>query len=145
MATASKVALDWAAVHCNAGASVVALTSPASSRVVDEQGAAYHASKAALLALVRYYAIALAPKQIRVKAVAPSATVQDRNLAYYDAHPEYGAAVPLGRLGTPNDIAGVISFLLSDASRFITGQELTVDGGAALLHPHSLVRQAVHA
>lgn len=138
--TASKVAMEWAAAHCAAGASIVALTSPASERVITEQNVAYHVSKAALAALVRYYAVLLAPKQIRVNAIAPSATAQPRNAQYYAEHPAFGQTVPMGRLGTPEDIGDVAAFLLSNAARFITGQSLTVDGGMSLLHPHSLLK-----
>jgi citronellol/citronellal dehydrogenase len=67
---------------------------------------------------------------IRSVAVAPG-TIRTQGLGQYppEAILEWEHGVPLGRLGTPDDVAGVITFLASDAARYITGSTVTVDGG----------------
>lgn len=91
---------------------------------------AYAATKGAVVAFTRTLAIELAPRQIRVNAVAPGVIEVPR---YFDM-PGYtrelgGQAIPWGRVGLPEDIAGVVAFLASDAAGFVTGQTLYVDGG----------------
>jgi NAD(P)-dependent dehydrogenase (short-subunit alcohol dehydrogenase family) len=90
----------------------------------------YAASKAAVLMHTRAAALELGPRGIRVNAVAPG-LIDRAGLA--DAWPDgvnrWLAACPLGRLGTSDDVADAVLFLLSDASRWITGATLAVDGG----------------
>ena len=93
---------------------------------------AYQASKAGLLALSKSLAIQFAGARIRSNALLPGPTLSPMQQRWRD-DPAMGAAVaaaiPLGRLGTPEDMANAILFLLSDAASFITGAELAVDGG----------------
>jgi NAD(P)-dependent dehydrogenase (short-subunit alcohol dehydrogenase family) len=88
----------------------------------------YVSSKGALISLTRAMARELGPDQIRVNAVAPGyiPTEGARGLAPdgYDA-----GATPLGRVGEPDDLLGALTFLISDASAFVTGQTLLVNGG----------------
>lgn len=94
-------------------------------------GAGYAASKAALLSLTRTMALEWGSLGIRVNAVAPGSVVVPRSSAGADT--AQGASVlPLGRRGEPSDIANAVLFLLSDLSRWITGQVLVVDGGASI-------------
>jgi NAD(P)-dependent dehydrogenase (short-subunit alcohol dehydrogenase family) len=92
----------------------------------------YSVGKAALLMLVRELANELGPYGIRVNAVSPGAidTWSDR-VAETDAHRERSeAVVPLGRLGSADDVAKAIDFLSDDAaSGYVTGANLTIDGG----------------
>ena len=93
--------------------------------------AAYDASKAALLALVRTAAGEFAQDRIRVNAVSPG-VVSTPSTAEIEQEPfrsTYLRQIPMDRYGTPADIAGVCLFLLSDDAGFITGQDLIVDGG----------------
>lgn len=94
---------------------------------------AYCASKGALLSLTRALALELASEQIRVNAVAPGQVLTEMTLRQKESLPaEQFAAIermhPLG-LGSPEDVAAGIAFLLSDASKWITGTTLTIDGG----------------
>lgn len=96
----------------------------------------YSASKAALIQYVKSIAHLLAPEGIRVNAICPGATdtpALRRDIAdgiVKATVEQIAATVPLGRMGTPEDMAHVALFLASDASRFMTGLALPVDGGA---------------
>ncbi|WP_223861433.1 SDR family NAD(P)-dependent oxidoreductase [Geminicoccus harenae] len=101
----------------------------------------YSASKFAVLGWTQALARELAPNGIRVNCVCPGFVrtgMQEREVVWEaelrgmtpDAvRAEYIAMTPLGRLETPEDVAGVVAFLLSDAARFITGQGINVEGG----------------
>jgi NAD(P)-dependent dehydrogenase (short-subunit alcohol dehydrogenase family) len=90
----------------------------------------YDMSKGALDALTRAMAIELAPHGVRVNAVAPGAIVS-RPAAPGRAQKfkERAKGIPLGRLGTPEDVGAAVAFLASDAASYVTGQILYVDGG----------------
>ena len=94
-------------------------------------GAGYATSKAALLALARTMALEWGPLGIRVNAVAPG-TIQVPKNAGSGETAKDRAVIPMGRRGSPDDIAGAVLFLLSDLSSWITGQLLPVDGGASI-------------
>ncbi|MFI6866187.1 SDR family oxidoreductase [Nocardia sp. NPDC050406] len=91
--------------------------------------AAYGASKAALIRLTEELAWQLGPK-IRVNAVAPGVVKTKFADALYSADEEAAANVyPMKRLGKPEDVAGLVAFLVSDAAAWITGETVRVDGG----------------
>ena len=105
----------------------------------DEEQAviAYNASKGAVVALTTDLAVKLAPK-VRVNAIAPGPFLTD--MMNHIRHDEerlrgYEATLPLARAGEADDIKGVAVFLASEASRFITGQTLAVDGGLMAVGP----------
>lgn len=90
----------------------------------------YATTKAALVGLTRSLALELAPSGIRVNAVAPGCIETDMVRALgQETRAMLVDATPMGRLGTPEDIAGAVSFLASDKASFMTGQILTADGG----------------
>ena len=98
---------------------------------------AYAVSKAADAQLARNYAVELGSKNIRVNCVAPGLIKTDFAEALWqgEAGKAFSARTPLGRIGEPEDIAGVVAFLASDAARFVTGQTLVADGGVIVADP----------
>lgn len=92
--------------------------------------AAYAASKAGLLGLAKSAAKELGSRNVRVNAVAPGLIETAMTASMPDqARAHYLATIPLGRAGTPDDVSGVVTFLCSDAARYVTGQTIVVDGG----------------
>ena len=95
--------------------------------------AAYSASKAALIGLTKALAKELGPSGIRVNCVAPGVIETPMLSGFTDEDKRALAGeTPLCRLGTPEDVANIVSFLCSDKAAFITGQILGVDGGFGL-------------
>jgi NAD(P)-dependent dehydrogenase (short-subunit alcohol dehydrogenase family) len=94
-------------------------------------GPAYIASKAAITGLVRTMARALGPSNVRVNAVAPGVTETAMIRNYSPENRErVVASTPLGRIGSPEEIADVACFLASDGARYMTGEVVIVNGGA---------------
>ena len=122
-----------AAPSMPAGSSIVAISSLGSVRVL-ENYSLVGTSKAALEALVRYLAVELAPRGIRVNAVS-AGVVETGALHHFPNREEMlasGAGNPAGRLVTPDDVAGLVSFLCSPDAEMIRGQTVVVDGGWSL-------------
>jgi NAD(P)-dependent dehydrogenase (short-subunit alcohol dehydrogenase family) len=97
-----------------------------------EERAAYGTSKAGLIHLTKILALEWASAGIRVNAVAPT-FVRTELTASTLSRPDWAAEllsrIPIGRFGEPEDIAGAVAFLLSDAAALITGHTLAIDGG----------------
>lgn len=87
--------------------------------------AAYAASKGGLIQLTRWLATTLAP-DVRVNAVSPGGIERNQNKEFIA---RYLSKTPLGRMATEQDLQGVLVFLASDLSSYVTGQNITVDGG----------------
>jgi NAD(P)-dependent dehydrogenase (short-subunit alcohol dehydrogenase family) len=97
-----------------------------------EERAAYGTSKAGMIHLTKILALEWAAAGIRVNAVAPTfvrTELTESTLSRPDWASELLSRIPAGRFGEPEDIAGGVAFLLSDAASLITGHTLTVDGG----------------
>jgi len=146
--TATRALFDWAGEHLTdlgAGKAVVIVSSMASGSVASEQPVSYHVAKAALSQMVRYYAVSLGPKSVRVNAICPGTIVKEESQSFYLDHPEidalYREIVPLGRMGRSEDVANLAAFLLSDRASFLTGQNIVLDGGASLQSHESLSRR----
>ena len=123
-----------AAPQMPAGSSIVGISSLGSHRVL-ENYTLVGTSKAALEALVRYLAVELAPKGIRVNAVS-GGVVETGALEHFpnkEAMLAAGRANPVGRIVAPDDIAAAVAFLCSPDAAMVCGQTLIVDGGFSLV------------
>lgn len=99
----------------------------------DLMRAAYSASKAGLLGLAKTAARELAASRVTVNAIAPGIIVTDMTADIPETRrAKQLAAIPMGRFGTPEEVAGVVRFLASDDASWITGQTLCVDGGLCM-------------
>jgi NAD(P)-dependent dehydrogenase (short-subunit alcohol dehydrogenase family) len=125
----TRLARDaWMGEH---GGSVVNISSVAALRASPGIGM-YGVSKAALIRLTMELAAELGPR-IRVNAVAPAVVKTKFATALYEGREEeVASAYPMKRLGVPEDIAGVVAFLLSDQASWVTGQTVVLDGGVTL-------------
>jgi NAD(P)-dependent dehydrogenase (short-subunit alcohol dehydrogenase family) len=87
--------------------------------------------------LTRSLAVEWIPHGIRVNAIAPGYFLTDMTQATVDAEPEKArqwlAHIPAGRMGRPDDLAGLVVFLASDASRYVVGESIVVDGGYSIV------------
>lgn len=124
----------------------IVMVSSVFARYVGEgQALSYHVAKAGLDQMMRWFALNLGPKSVRVNGVTPFTFLKEESKAFYtDNKPLmelYESIVPLRRLGTTDDSARAITFLCSPAASFLTGQNLTVDGGLSLVWPETLARK----
>src|SRR5918995_321664 len=119
------------------GGSIILNASIAASKGF-EASSVYNATKAAIRSFARSWTVDLKHRKIRVNAISPgpidtpifnSSTQTEEEIEQIKAN--LVAAVPIGRMGTPDEIAKAVSFLASDDSSYITGIELSVDGGMA--------------
>jgi len=140
---ATFLAIKYAVPHLEATHGVIVnVSSIAAIRSTGAPYPAYSASKAAVLGLTRSLAIEYAPKGIRVNCVVPGfiespmmrGGIADRfgSGRVDEVVAERAARLPLGRLGTPQDVAKACAFLASDDAAYITGAELVVDGGVTV-------------
>lgn len=118
-----------------ANSSIVAISSVGGSEVFTMGQGIYGASKAALLSWMKYIAKELAQASIRANCILPGhvETPMNDNLGLSDEQlKSYQATIPLKRFGKPEDIANGVVYLLSDASNWMTGSTLKIDGGTTL-------------
>ena len=135
---------DVAFVRALAGqpGSIVHLASQHAFGAVPEFGA-YAVAKAALLALTRAAAVEWAPLGVRCNAVAPGFIQVGRNQSVWEDGERLSRLLrsyPMGRAGTPQEVAHAVAFLASDASSFTTGSCLAVDGGQTAALPEAFFR-----
>jgi NAD(P)-dependent dehydrogenase (short-subunit alcohol dehydrogenase family) len=127
--------------HLAEGGAIVNFSSPSARVAATLEAAVYAATKTAIQSMTRSFAHALAPRRIRVNAVSPGITdtpmqhealdamAATRGIAREVIDEQRVKSVPLGRWAPPEEIAGVVVWLLSDTASYITGQVIYVDGG----------------
>ncbi|KAF8312802.1 sorbose reductase sou1 [Clavulina sp. PMI_390] len=116
------------------GGSIVLIASMSGSITNrDHNWTAYNTSKSAVVQMARSMACELGPQRIRVNSLSPGHIYTRMTAALLDTQPELGKkwanSNPLGRLGRPDELRGVVSWLASDASTFCTGSDILVSGG----------------
>ena len=126
------------------GASIVNLSSVSAKLTATQETAVYASSKSAILSMTRSFAYAFGPKNVRVNAICPGIVdtpmqdkvlerlAQIRGISVEEISTKRLASVPLGRTSSPSEIAGLISFLISDEGSYFTGQALSQDGGITM-------------
>jgi 3-oxoacyl-[acyl-carrier protein] reductase len=117
------------------GGRIINISSVAGRIGLASRRSLYGATKAAIDALTRNWALELAPRKILVNAIAPGYVTTDMTAEHFSDTATLESAIarqPLGRLGTPEDVADVVAFLCSDGARFITGQSINVSGGSVI-------------
>lgn len=136
--TVSSAMLIKAMQHmdCGADRASIVITASISGLLGDPANGAYGASKAAVIAIVRTFALELIDRGIRLNAVAPALVETEmiqgvRDILTPQAFSALEKKHPMG-LGRPDDIANAICFLISEAARWITGTTLIIDGGVSL-------------
>ncbi len=143
---ATKEIIEFMSAHFDSSPdrSIVVIGSLAKSYIASEQNLAYHVMKAGLSQLVKFYASTLGRYGIRVNEVIPGTVLKDESRDYFLKNRKlqklYREIIPLGRMGTSEDIAQVVEFFCSSTSSYITGQSLVVDGGLCNELQDSLAR-----
>jgi NAD(P)-dependent dehydrogenase (short-subunit alcohol dehydrogenase family) len=117
------------------GSGSAVLVSSMSAQIVNvpQFQASYHASKAGVSMLAQALGVEWAPGGVRVNAIAPGYMLSEMTRQFTDANPDlarqWTGAIPMGRMGQPEDLHGLVNFLASDASRYLTSQTIVIDGG----------------
>ena len=117
------------------GGAIVNMSSLAAHNGVGPGAFAYAAAKAAIIGMTKGLARELAPKKIRVNCVAPGLIGDTDFHARFTSKDAFAAAeksIPLGRAGTPDEVAHVIAFLASDEASFLVGETIEINGGMAM-------------
>ncbi len=115
--------------------SIVNISSLRSTKIAPDRSV-YSISKAGISTMTRALAYEWGKYNIRVNAIAPGTTITDINRRHFESHPDELAdivrTIPRGRLGDVTDYCAIAAYLASDASDFMTGQTLFVDGGTTI-------------
>ena len=147
-ATRDMVELIVPFMSVNDDKAIVMVSSVFSRYVGEGQSASYHVAKAGLEQLMRFYALNLGVKGIRCNGVTPFTFLKEESKRFYLENEKltelYESIIPLKRMATTEDSANVIAYLCSAQASFITGQNITVDGGLSLVWPESMARRLMN-
>lgn len=129
------------------GRAIVVIGSIGGRWLLAGQPVSYHAAKAALEQMVRCWAVQLGPRGVRVNMVSPHLVLKEESADFYRGHTRLMALfkdiIPLGRMGTAEEVAQVVAFLCSSQASYVTGQNLVVDGGITLAAVDGVVRRVI--
>jgi NAD(P)-dependent dehydrogenase (short-subunit alcohol dehydrogenase family) len=145
--TLTKAVVEAAQDRFEAGGdnAIVMVSSVFGDFVGEGQAVSYHVGKAGINHMMRYYAVNLGRKGIRVNGVTPFTFLKEESREFYlknePLYKLYRDIIPLGRMSTSEDSAKLIAFLCSPQSSFINGQNIFVDGGLSLVWPETLARK----
>ena len=120
------VAIQASAPHLTDGGRIITIGSNTAVRTAFPGASVYSMTKGAIASLVRGVAIDLAPRGITVNNVQPGPTATEMTASHVE---RVKPLVPLGRMGEPQEVAGLVAYLASASAGFITGSSLTIDGG----------------
>jgi 3-oxoacyl-[acyl-carrier protein] reductase len=123
------LAIQAAAAHLATGGRVITIGSNTAVRSGHAGSSVYAMTKAAVAVMVKGIAVDLAPRGITVNNIQPGPTLTDMTTGLID---RITPAIPLKRVGDPDEIAGLVAYLASAESGYMTGSSLTIDGGMAL-------------
>lgn len=123
---AAFLATQAAVPYMRPGSRIINVGSMAADRSTYPGAAFYSMSKAAIAALTRGFAVDLAPQGITVNNVQPGPTLTDISA---ESKEMLAPLMPIGRLGTPDEIASLVAYLAGEESAFVTGSSWTIDGG----------------
>jgi NAD(P)-dependent dehydrogenase (short-subunit alcohol dehydrogenase family) len=110
---------------------VIITTASMSGHIINipQQVGHYCASKAAVIHLTKAMAVEFAPHKIRVNSVSPGYILTELVEPYVDYHALWEPKIPMGRLGQPEELTGLYLYLASEASSYMTGSDVVIDGG----------------
>ncbi len=123
------LAIQAAVAHMRDGGRVITIGSNTAVRASNPIGSVYAMSKAAVASLVTGLALDLAPRRITVNNIQPGPTETDMTASHIE---QIKALVPLGRVGRPDEIAALVSWVAGEEAGYMTGASLTIDGGYVL-------------
>lgn len=123
------LAIQAAAAHLPHGGRIITIGSNAAVRSGHPGSSVYSMTKAAVAVMVKGIAVDLAPRGITINNVQPGPIATDMTIDHVEA---MKPLIPLHRVGDPDEVAGLVSYLASQESGYMTGSSLTIDGGMAL-------------
>ena len=143
---ATKNIINYFKNKFNKNGSIVILSSISVITVVPDQDIDYHLTRGALEQMVRYFAVELGPKNIRVNCVMPTKIIKPENQDFFlkkqnSVTKMMKKITPLSRMGTSHDIAYLVEFLTSKKSSFITGMSFPMDGGSRLMNQEAIAKK----
>ena len=126
---------------------IINISSIVSQVICYEQPTSYHIAKAGIDQLTRYQALKEGPNGIGVNTLSPGHLIKSEDIERYEADKRWKAqwegCIPLGISGHSIDLCNAVLFLASDLAKFITGVNLTIDGGMTLAEPGSLINKFI--
>ena len=148
--TATKAMIDILVRDFQLRNCSLVMVSSVNARLISEHmGVGYHVAKAGLNQMVRYYAVALGPRGIRVNSVSPGTFIKAEARSFYRKNKAlvsaYSKIVPLGRMCSVTEVVEAVAFLCGKASSFISGQDLVVDGGLTWVYQETLAGELASA